>query len=213
MFEFPRLFSRLLCLRRQRGIRAEFGESERCIACFGRRQSKSTVVAVLLKTCCLCRIPTHAAAGVRAQHSQGDRQRQRHGTNQLRSLALGHWSSRLALHRARQAGAECLHRELQQQTSRRMPQRARLPHARRGARNDRGMESRLQSHVTARQSRRLDADRVPDAKKTGNATTRRGPNNRRTLLMIGGELGSRPQTPVRLSAARKSLLSGRTDGH
>src|ERR1039458_2391489 len=48
-FEFPRLFSRLLCLSRQRGIRAEFGESERCIACFGRRQSKSTVVAVLLK--------------------------------------------------------------------------------------------------------------------------------------------------------------------
>ena len=54
------------------------------------------------------------AAEARAQHSQGDRQRQWHGTNQLRGLALGHWSSRLALHRAGQARAERLHRELQQ---------------------------------------------------------------------------------------------------
>jgi hypothetical protein len=109
-----------------------------------------------------------------------------------RDLALGHCSSRLALHRAGQAYVERLHRELQRSPARRMPQRARLPHARRGARNDRGMASRLQSPATARQSRRLDAGRVRGAKKTGNATARRGPNNRRTLLMIGGKLGSRP---------------------
>src|ERR1017187_3154910 len=130
--------------------------------------------------------------GVRARHPQGDRQRQRHGTNQLRSLALGPWAARLALQRAPQARAERLHRELQQQTSRRMPQRARLPHARRGARNDRGMASRLQSLAAARQSRRLDADRVGGAKRTGSAKARRGPTNRRTLLMIGWKLGSRP---------------------
>ena len=82
-------------------------------------------------------------------------------------------------------------------------------HARRGARNDRGMASRLQSFATAWQSRRLDADRVRGAKKTGNATARRGPHNRRTLLMIGGKLGSGPRPIAYRCQGSRNPIVGR----
>jgi len=49
-----------------------------------------------------------------ARQAEGDRQRQRHRTHQQRHPRLdGRQRRRLALHRARQAGAERLHRELQ----------------------------------------------------------------------------------------------------
>jgi hypothetical protein len=70
-----------------------------------------------------------------------------------------------------------------------------------GASDHRGVASRLQSPPATLEPRRLDAQRVRDAERTGNATAPGGRINRRTLLMIGGKLRSRPDT-VKLRCLR-----------
>ena len=67
---------------------------------------------------------------------------------ELTSGAVLRWATRrvgVALHRARQAGAERIHRIVQQQVARRVPQRVRVHQPRRSARDHRGVAARLQS--------------------------------------------------------------------
>ena len=63
---------------------------------------------------------------------------------------------RLALHRAGQAAAERLRRELQRQAPRRVPERGGLRHPGRGPRRDRALAARLQPRPPALGARRAD---------------------------------------------------------
>ena len=74
--------------------------------------------------------------------------------------ALGNQEAGVALHRAGQAGAERLHRIVQQQAARRMLERVRVFELARSARDHRGMAERLQRSATALESRSADAERV-----------------------------------------------------
>jgi len=57
------------------------------------------------------------------RQAQIDRQRQWHVADQRRGLGLNRgYQDRVALHRSWQAGAECLHRELQWPPARRVPE-------------------------------------------------------------------------------------------
>ena len=60
------------------------------------------------------------------------------------------------------------------------------------ARDHRSLALRLQPSATARQPRRLDPKPVRGASRTGNTTAPGGRKQPRSLLMIGGKLGSRP---------------------
>ncbi len=80
-----------------------------------------------------------------------------------RAIALVDRATGVALHRTRQAGAQRFRRIVQQPAAGRVPQRARFPHARRGARDHRSVALRLQSPATTQQSRRIDTNRVRHA--------------------------------------------------
>ena len=90
--------------------------------------------------------------------SGDDRQRQRHRADLERHPRLGGRDRRrLALHRARQAAAERLHRELQRPAARRAAQRDAVPLAAARARRAGGLAARLQRGAAAFQARLDDA--------------------------------------------------------
>jgi len=76
----------------------------------------------------------------------------------------------MALHRAGQAAAECLHRELQRTTARRAAQRDPLHFAHPGPRGPGDLEERLQHRQTAQRTRQSAAGRLCQDQRSWNAT-------------------------------------------
>ena len=109
-----------------------------------------------------------------------DRQRQRHRADLQRHPRLGRRDRRrLALHRARQAAAERLHRELQRPAARRAAERDPVPLAAARPGRARGLAARLQRRTAALEARLDDASglrqRPPRRDRPGRCTTLRAP--------------------------------------
>ena len=79
---------------------------------------------------------------------------------------------RVALHRARQAEAERLHRELQRPAARRTPQRDAVHLARACPSRAGGLEGRLQQRPAAQRARQSDTDRIRQSQRSRTATGR-----------------------------------------
>lgn len=107
---------------------------------------------------------------------------------------MGHTPSGVALHRTRQAGAERLHRIVQQQTARRMLERyvfTTLAEARaiiEAWREDYNQQ-RPHSSLGA-----LTPSEFAALKRNQTNTAPGGRNNRRSLLINGGKMGGRPES-------------------
>jgi len=87
----------------------------------------------------------------------------------------------------RQANAECLRGKLQWPPARRMPQRARLHHARRGPADRRGLAHRLQHGKTARSVGQVASGGVRRYAQARSCTTHRKSKNRNKLNPQTGE--------------------------
>ncbi len=94
---------------------------------------------------------------------------------------------RLALHRAGQAAAERLRRELQRPAARRVPERAPLRQPQGGAPDHRSLEDRLQHSPAAHEPQRPHANRVCQPVPNG-------PEPEQTLLMNGYPSGAGSQS-------------------
>src|SRR5581483_594570 len=141
----------------------------------------------------------------RSGDAQIHRQRQWHGAHQSGSAGLGQRDRRgLALHRAGQAAAERLRRELHRSITRRVPERGGVRYARRRAPHHRALAARLQREETAHEPRRANACRGCARLREWTAWTRcrsRRPSPRsttvgalrwrRTHLIREGAAGSR----------------------
>ena len=94
---------------------------------------------------------------------------------ELTSMAILRWSQepgRVALHRARQAAAECLRRELQRPTARRAVERDAVQLARSCSRGAAALEGRLQHRPPAQRARQSAASRLRQNQRSRNATGR-----------------------------------------
>ena len=112
---------------------------------------------------------------------------------ELTSGAVLRWATRRvawALHRTGQAGAERLHRIIQQQAPRRVPERIRILDPGGSTDDHRGLASGLQPSTTTLESRCDDAERVRSDQTGANDTAPRDRNNWRTLLIDGRKMGS-----------------------